>query len=311
MRKTCLEMVHQLARRDERIVFIGSDLGPGTLAAFRQELPERFFMEGIAEANVIGMAAGLAMNGRIVYVNTIAGFLTRRCYEQVLLDLCLHNLPVRLIGNGGGMVYAPLGPTHETNEDIAIMRAIPNMCVVAVADAEEMKRLMPLTVDYPGPIYIRLAKGYDPVVTDPGRPFAIGRGISMRQGDDALLVTTGVMLGQALAAADHLEAAGISTGVLHLPTIKPLDLALLHEEIAKVRVVVTIEEHSVIGGLGSAVAEVIAEGAFSPVRRFKRLGVPDRFPDQYGSQAGLWERFGLTADHIVGTVRSLNGDQDG
>src|SRR5579862_2420952 len=181
MRQTCLNMVYDLAKRDKRVLFIGSDLSPGLLADMKKEMPERWYMEGITEANVIGMAAGLAMEGYIPYVNTIATFITRRCYEQVAVDLCLHDLPVRLIGNGGGFVYAPLGPTHEAIEDIAIMRALPNMTVVAPADAEEMKRFMAVSLDWPHPIYIRLAKGGDPVVTPADQKFAIGRGYLLRE----------------------------------------------------------------------------------------------------------------------------------
>src|SRR5437763_5760285 len=165
MRATCLDMVHELAKRDKRALFIGSDLSPGLLADMKRDMPERWYMEGITEANVIGMAAGFAMEGYIPYVNTIATFITRRCYEQVAVDLCLHELPVRLIANGGGLVYAPLGPTHLAIEDIAIMRALPNMAVVVVADADEMKRFMEQSADWPGPIYIRLARGGDPVIS--------------------------------------------------------------------------------------------------------------------------------------------------
>src|SRR6266508_3911931 len=142
MRKRSLDMVHTLAKRDERVVFIGSDLSPNLLGEMKKEFPSRYYMEGIAEANIIGMAAGMAMDGFVPYVNTIATFITRRCYEQVAVDLCLHDLPVRLIGHCGGFVFAPLGPTHEAIEDIAIMRALPNMAVTAVCDAEEMKSFM-------------------------------------------------------------------------------------------------------------------------------------------------------------------------
>src|SRR3984885_5998306 len=154
MRKRSLDMVHTLARRDERVVFIGSDLSPNLLGEMKKEFPSRYYMEGIAEANVIGMAAGMAMDGFIPYVNTIATFITRRCYEQVALDACLHDLPIRLIANGGGLVYAPLGPTHLAIEDMAIMRALPNMTVVAASDSQEMVRLMEQTLDWPQPIYI-------------------------------------------------------------------------------------------------------------------------------------------------------------
>ena len=181
MRATCLNMVYDLAKRDKRVIFIGSDLSPGLLDDMKKEMPDRWYMEGITEANVIGMAAGLAMEGYIPYVNTIATFITRRCYEQVAVDLCLHELPVRLIGNGGGLVYAPLGPTHLAIEDIATMRALPNMTVVAVCDAEEMKRFMDASLDWPGPIYIRLAKGFDPIVSEEKHAFEIGKAIVMRE----------------------------------------------------------------------------------------------------------------------------------
>ena len=157
MRKTSLNTIHELAKEDERVIFIGSDLGAGVLDEFKANIPERFFMEGIAEQHIIGMAAGLAMDGFIPYVNTIATFLTRRCFEQIAVDLCLHDLPVRLIANGGGYVYAPLGPTHQAIEDISIMRSLPNMIVIAPCDAVEMKKIINATLDYPHPIYIRLS----------------------------------------------------------------------------------------------------------------------------------------------------------
>src|SRR5437879_9713148 len=174
MRQTCLDQVYLLAKADPRVVFIGSDLGAGTLRKCQEEMPQRFVMAGVSEAHIVGMAAGMALEGSIVYVNTISTFITRRCFEQVAVDLCLHNLPVRLIGNGGGLVYAPLGPTHLAIEDMAIMRALPNMAVVAVSDAPEMIRLMEVSLDWPSPIYIRLGKGGDPVSSKPQNGFAIG-----------------------------------------------------------------------------------------------------------------------------------------
>src|SRR5215475_13945955 len=263
MRNTCLNMVHELAKQDERIVFIGSDLSPGLLAGMKRDMPDRYFMEGITEQNVVGMAAGFAKEGFIPYVNTIATFITRRCYEQVAVDLCLHNLPVRLIGNGGGVVYAPLGPTHLAIEDIAIMRALPNMTVVAVCDAEEMKRFMDQTLDWPGPIYIRLAKGYtDPVISRDELGFTIGKAIVMREAagrDRVLLVGTGVATTRALQAATTLAAEGIECTVMHMHTVKPLDIEALLHHAASARLVVTVEEHTVVGGLGSAVIDALIE----------------------------------------------------
>jgi len=305
MRKTCLDMVYELARKDRRIFFIGSDLGIGTLKQFRAEMSERYFMEGVSEANIVGIAAGLALEGKIVYINTIATFLTRRCFEQVALDLCLHNANVRLIASGGGLVYAPLGPTHEAIDDIAILRALPRMTIIAPADADEMRRLMPLTVDYPGPIYIRLGKGGDPIVTHDRVPFRIGKAIPMREGSDALIISTGVMLKPALDAAASLEKDGFETAVLHMPTVKPFDAETVVELAGGVPVIVMLEENSVIGGLGSAIAEAIAEAGFDSPKRFKRMGLPDVFPDQYGSQASLMARYGLTADRVATTVQEL------
>lgn len=305
MRKTCLQEVHRLAGIDERVVFIGSDLGFGTLSEMKEDFPDRFFMEGINEANVIGMAAGMALDGWMPYVNTIAPFITRRAYEQVIVDLCMHNVPVRLIGNGGGVVYAPLGPTHQAIEDIAVMRATPNMTVVAVADADEMRRLMPLTLDVKGPIYIRLAKGYDPIVTDDSQPFEIGRGIPFQKGTDVLLVTTGIGLRLAREAVSTLEEKGLSVGILHMPTVKPFDSDMLLDMASKVKAVISVEEHSVIGGLGSAVAETLAEANFDSPLRFKRLGLPDCFSDTYGSQLPLMAKYGVSAEAIVETTNAL------
>ena len=307
MRETCLDQVYELAKTDPRVVFIGSDLGIGVLRKFKEEMPDRFYMEGISEAHVVGMAAGIALEGGVVYVNTISTFLTRRCFDQVAVDLCLHNLNVRLIGNGGGLVYAPLGPTHLAIEDISIFRALPNMTIVAVADAEEMKRFMPQTVDHEGPIYIRLAKGYDPVVTNDTVPFRIGKGLAMRNGRDALLVTTGITLGVAQEAATRVAADGIECAILHMPTIKPLDKEQLLELAGPARAIVAIEENTIVGGLGSAVAEVIAEVGFSPGKKFRRIGIPDVFPDRYGSQEKLMDHYRINADGVIAAVRALLG----
>jgi len=305
MRKAALDMVYELAKKDDRILFIGSDLGVKTLDNFKKEMPDRFFMEGVSEQNLIGMSAGLALEGKIPYVNTIATFLTRRCFEQVVLDLALHRANVRLIGAGGGVVYAPLGPTHLAIEDMAILRAIPNMTIVAPCDADEMKRLLPLTVDYRGPIYIRVAKGGDPIVSSNALPFAIGKALPVRQGRDALIVTTGVTLKTAQDAADALTGRGISAGILHMPTVKPLDVDTFMDAVAPVGAIVVVEEHSVIGGLGGALAEVVAEANFSPAKRFKRVGIPDVFPEGYGSQASMMARYHITSARVVDLVTQL------
>ena len=164
MRNTWLETLYKIASKN-KVVFIGSDLGAGVMHDFKKKFPDRFFMEGISEQHIIGLAAGLASEGFTPYVNTIATFLTRRCFEQNMIDLCLHNLPVRLIGNGGGLVYSPLGPTHQAIEDIAIMNTMPNMSIFAVCDSNEMRQLIKQSQNYKGPMYIRLGRGFEKVIT--------------------------------------------------------------------------------------------------------------------------------------------------
>jgi len=314
MRNTCLNMVHELARRDPRPVFIGSDLSPGLLDAMKAEMPERYYMEGIAEANVVGMAAGLAMDGYMPYVNTIATFLTRRCYEQVAVDLCLHDLPVRLVANGGGLVYAPLGPTHLAIEDIAIMRALPNMTVVAVSDAPEMIRFMEQTLDWPKPIYIRMGKGGDPVVSRAELGFRIGKAIPMRNArgkGGVALMATGVMTANCLAAAELLARDGIDASVLHVHTVKPLDAEAVLEHARPARLVVTVEEGIAIGGFGSAVTDLLVEQLGRAMPAMLRLALPDAFPQKYGVQNDHFEVFGLTPPQIAASAQQALARDEG
>lgn len=309
MRERSLTAIHRLAAEDPRVVFIGSDLGAGVLEQFRTDFPDRFFMEGISEQAIIGMAAGLAMEGYVPFVNTLATFLTRRCYEQIVVDLCLQRLPVRLLGYGGGVVYAPLGPTHLAIEDIGSLRLLPNMTILAACDADEIDRAITVSGDVAGPLYIRLAQGDDEVVSREERGFAFGRAIAMRPGGDALLVTTGVMTQVALHAAERLAGQGIDAGVLHMHTVKPLDRETLIRYAQRVPLVFTVEEHLLAGGFGSAVLEVLSDelGVAMPV--VIRAGLPDAFPGGYGDQAGALRRAGLDertiADRLRAAVRGL------
>ena len=307
MRKTALECVYRLAQHDKRVLFIGSDLGHGVLDKMKSELPDQFFMEGVSEQYIIGMAAGLAMEGFIPYVNTIATFLTRRCYEQVAVDLCMHDLPVRLIANGGGGVYAPLGPTHLAVEDIAIMRALPNMAVVAPCDADEMNRLMMSTLEWPHPIYIRLARGGDPIVSKDDLGFELGKSIKMKDGADGMFVTTGVMTQLALETAEILKGDGVDVGVLHVHTIKPFDASGVISAIENVKAVVTVEEHIVNGGLGSAVLESCSELRPELLPKISRIGIPDKFATEYGSQNSLLKHWGITSETLVAVMMKKLG----
>ncbi len=298
MRKTSLNQVYELAKKDERVLFIGSDLGPDVLLDMKKEMPNRFFMEGVTEQHIIGMAAGLALEGFIPYVNTIATFLTRRCYEQITTDLCLHNLPVRLIANGGGAVYAPLGPTHLAIEDISIMRVLPNMTIISPCDAVEMKAAMNETLNWPNPIYIRLAKGGDKIITSEKEKFQIGKSILKVRPKEGLFITTGIMTQRALLATQELLKEGKNCGVLHLPTVKPLDTDKILDLIKGVNTVITVEENIYSGGFGSSILEICCEKIPDHLHKIKRMAIPDKFSDKYGSQDSLLEYWGLSTKDI-------------
>ena len=298
MRKTSLDCVFELAKKDKRVLFIGSDLGPGVLENFKKELPDQFFMEGVAEQFIIGMSAGLAKEGFIPYVNTIATFITRRCYEQVAIDLCLHDLPVRLIGNGGGLVYAPLGPTHLALEDLSLMKSLPNMTIISPCDSLEMRSLMHQTLNYMHPIYIRLGRGGEKIITNDGGKIEIGRGVLFKTPKDVLIISTGTMTQKALEVSEKTVSENIHCGVLHLHTIKPIDVEGIIKYSKNIKLIVTIEEHFRSGGLGSSILEVINDhfGENSP--RVIRIGVENKFPNEYGSQDTLQHSVGLDAEEI-------------
>lgn len=302
MRQTSLNAVYQLAQKDDRIYFIGSDLGKGTLEQFKNEFPTRFLMEGVSEAHIIGMAAGIAMEGGVVFMNTIATFFARRGYEQIVLDLSLHNLPVRLISSGGGLVYAPLGPTHLAIEDIAVLRTVPNLTIIAPADATEMKRVIDGSINIPGPIYIRLGKGGDPIVTTDDTKFSIGKASIYGDGKDTLIITTGITLQiaiDALKMTDHSKCT-----ILHYHTIKPFDHETLRNKATSAKKIISIEEGVLNGGLGSQVLESLCDARIMPVNGVSRIGISDKFPTRYGSQATQLADFGITAEELVKIINS-------
>ena len=306
---TFRDMIYELAQTDQRIILICTDQDIG-LSHMQRDLPNQYFMEGISEANIMGMASGLAADGYIPFVVNHASFITRRCYEQTVLDACLQDRPIRLIGMGGGLATAHLGPTHTVIEDIAIMRALPNMTVIAPCDADEMRRLMPLTLEWPQPIYIRLARYGKPIVSQNTDGFAIGKAILLHQTDasnqNILFIATGAMTARALATAKELESTGLPCAVLHIHTIKPLDKEAIFANALKARLMVTLEEHTLIGGLGSACLEALID-ALPPQRLppILRMGLPDQFIHQYGTQESLLQKFGLEANQIAGKLINL------
>lgn len=303
MRQTSLNMVYELAKTNDKVVFVGSDLGPGVLDDFKKNIPDRFFMEGIAEQFIIGFSAGLAKEGFIPYINTIATFITRRCFEQLTIDLSLHNLPVRLIGNGGGLVYAPLGPTHQAIDDIAILKAIPNMTIVSPCDSNEMRMLMTESITWPHPMYIRLGRGGEEIVTPNEYEFKIGKSTILKKLTDIVFITTGTMAQKALLASNILkEESDIDVGVMHMHTIHPFDKDSLMSLFPNIKLIVTVEEHILVGGLGSTVIEFLSDNNSLYNVKVKRVGLENQFVQKYGTQDELQEYFGLSTENLVNIV---------
>ena len=259
MRKACLNSIYKQAKQNDKIVFIGSDLGPGVLDDFKNQFPDRFFMEGVSEQYIIGMSAGLAFDGFLPFVNTISTFLTRRCLEQIIVDLCMHDLPVKLVGNGGGLVYAPLGPTHQAIDDIALMRSIPNMSIIAPSDANEMEALIEKSVDWPHPIYIRIAKGGERIISDKIKSFSIGESIIYKESSSAVILSTGIMTQKSLDIISQLSNEGIDIGLIHMHTIAPLDYNIINKIIKNVEYIFTLEEHLVVNGFGTSILEYCSQ----------------------------------------------------
>jgi transketolase len=260
-------------------------------------------MEGIAEQHLVGFSAGLALEGYVPYVHTIGTFLTRRALEQVIVDVALHNLPVRLVASGGGMVYAPLGPTHQAVDDFALMRAIPNMLVAAPADPAEMTQLIIELASYPGPAYIRVAKGGEPDVTSNLRPSEIGRVRHVRSGTKIAILTTGALLHECIIAVDSLEGTDWDPALVHVPFVAPLDVPSIMDLAQKYQVLLVVEEHLPTGGLATAVSEIVATGVGKA--RVVRLGLPAMYASFYGSQREHWENHGLTHTGIASSIRQL------
>ena len=287
----------ELARTREEILCLSGDLTRQTeIDLFQDEFPERFIHAGMAEANMVSMAGALARRGFVPFVHTFGVFATRRPLDQIVNCVAYPNLPVRLVGFMPG-VSSPGGPSHQAIEDVALMRALPNMTVVDVADATEIRQAVGAIVDVAGPVYLRLKRGEIPVIFGADHEFSLTSAQVLQGGEDVLLVASGMMLSAALAAAQVLGDAGLSVGVVNLPVIKPLDRVGLLAAISDARAVVTAENHSVIGGLGSAIAEVIAESGLA--RRLRRVGLADTFAEGAKDATSLFRKYGLSTQDVV------------
>lgn len=298
MRNAFAAQITSLAHEDNRIVLLSGDIGNRLFNDYKQHFPTRFFNCGIAECNMTGMAAGMALCGLRPVTYTITPFNTSRCFEQIRVDVCYHNLPVIIVGVGSGLSYASLGTTHHSCEDIAIMRSLPNMTVICPGDALEVRQALRASLNYPGPVYLRLGKVKEPVIHSTAPDLIIGKGIVLREGDEVCILSTGNILPVAMQTAMELEKRKISTQVVSMHTVKPLDLELLHDVFHKFQLVVTIEEHSLIGGLGSSIAEWYVNQRIDHTV-FMRLGTPDEFLSKCGEQKHIRARLGLSPDTIA------------
>jgi len=303
MRNAYLDELYNLAVNDKRILALVADNGAIVYDKYRKDFPGRFLNFGISEANMVSVAAGLASCGKIPFAYTIACFITMRAFEQIRNDVCLQKMNVKLVGIGAGFVYSNLGPTHHATKDIALMRALPNMTVFSPADSLETKKATFAAALIDGPVYLRLATGKTPEIYKKDYEFKVGRGVTLREGTGAAIIATGGILCEALRAADELEKSGISAKVINIHTIKPIDEEIILEACRDTGAVLTVEEHTIFGGLGSAVAEVLAENNV-PVK-FKRLGLRGVFPEGYGTYQEMKEVNGLSKMHVAEAVKNL------
>ena len=301
MRNAFADEITVLAERDPRIVLLSGDIGNRLFNDFKDRYPNRFYNTGVAEADMIGIAAGLAVGGMRPVVYTIASFAIYRAYEQIRVDLCYPNLPVVIVGVGSGLGYASNGPTHHSCEDIAVLRALPNMTVLAPADAWELRSLLDAALQLAGPTYMRIGKKGEPLVHETRPHLQIGQAIELRTGTDIVILAAGTLLPQALQVANQIESTGLKASVYSMHTIKPLDERLLEQLFGKFKLVVTMEEHSRIGGLGGAVAEWKADH-FDANARLLRLGTPDQILHHSGEQEHAMEMSGLTVERMTSDI---------
>jgi transketolase len=299
MRNAFADELTRLGDKDPRIVMLSGDIGNRLFDKFKARHPSRFFNCGVAEANMMGVAAGMAMNGLRPVAYTITPFVTTRCLEQIRTDVCYHEAPVTIVAVGAGLSYSGLGPTHHSCEDISFLRSIPNMVVICPGDAFEVRAALRAAMQQDHPVYIRMGKKGEPVVHAGSiENFQIGKAITVSDGTDVCLLSTGNMLPEAIEAARRLAGQGISAQVVSFHTVKPLDQAYLKDAFGRFKLVATIEEHSLIGGFGAAVSEWLADTRTGN-QNFMRFGTPDAFFKQSGEQEYAREALGLTGHQIV------------
>jgi transketolase len=309
MRNAFAAEITKLAQLDGRIVLLSGDIGNRLFNDYKRHCPTQFYNCGAAEANMISMAAGMALCGFHPVAYTITSFITARCLEQIRLDICYHNVPVVIVGVGSGLSYASLNATHHSCEDIAFLRVIPNMTVICPGDAHEVRLALQAAFRHNGPVYIRMGKKNEPLVHPEAPSFTIGKGIVIRNGDDICLLATGTVLPMVVEASNILLNRGVSCRVVSFHTVKPLDCDMLADVFSCFKTVVTVEEHSILAGFGSSVAEWLAD---YPHRnsRLLRIGTSDEFLYTAGDEVCARKQYGLTPEAIANRVcQTLEVDQ--
>jgi len=290
IRDAFFDQLYEIASKDKNVIFLTADMGALSLTKFRKDMPEQFVNVGIAEQNMVSVAAGLALGGKRVFIYTIVPFATERCFEQIKIDICTMELPVTIIGTGPGLAYAPDGPTHHAIEDVSVMRALPGMTIFSPCDQYTAAAAADLAYACDNPVYVRIDKGKQPIRYNKNTDFAQGA-TSLLAGADILIISTGIMTHRAMELADKLKERGIQPGVIDLFRIKPLSEDLLEAEIRKYKSIVTLEEHTLIGGIGSAISELMHDkGIILPL---KRVGIPDQYCHKYGGREWMQKYLGI------------------
>jgi len=303
MRNNLLALLAKKVSADKSVVFIVGDLGYGLVEPFMKQFPKQFLNAGVAEGNMVGVAAGMSLEGFTPVCYTIGTFMSLRPLEQIRDDVCVRNLNVKLIGIGAGYGYSIYGPTHHSNDDIGILRNLPNMVILSPADPLELKGAFRVMFSHKGPVYLRLPRrSVEPIHTRTPH-FKLGKSIIVKPGQDRFIFATGTMVTNALVAAKQLDIQGKPTGVVSFPTIKPIDHNFIANVAKRAKLIVTLEPHSVIGGLGSAVAEVLSEAGTKA--RFKRFGYPDQFVHVAGTEKYLEKKFGLDPGSVARHITKL------
>lgn len=304
MRSKFNRTLYEIAGRDQRIYMVLADIGYGEIEEFASSYPERYLNVGVAEQNMTGVACGIAMEGNIAITYSIANFPTLRCLEQIRNDVCYHNANVKIVIIGGGTAYGCLGMSHHSTEDLAIMRALPNMVVIAPSDLQEAEKATRAMLEYEGPVYYRCGYKKEKDIHQGDIDFRIGRAIQVMDGTDVTIIYTGTIGYNALLAARQLKSEGVGCRLISMHTVKPIDRDAILSAATETRNIVTVEEHNINGGLGSAVAEVLADNHCLHVR-MARIAFPDVNISEVGSQEWLRNKYQMSPEAIAATVNHL------